>query len=131
MSKQIFARWQAILSVFDFEIDFIKGESNSIPDFTREFLQGKGDNTQILREVYWEWTAISISYKLCRQQTIILMNPFCSTYVTISFFTPPSLVHITMNMPFSLITMNGMSWHHTLLPISQNRESISIITTRP
>jgi hypothetical protein len=31
-SKQIFARWQAI----------IKGSQNSIPDFlTREFLQGK------------------------------------------------------------------------------------------
>jgi serine/threonine-protein kinase RIO1 len=41
-SKQIFARWQAILSSFDFKIDYIKGESNSIPDFlTREFLQGK------------------------------------------------------------------------------------------
>jgi len=52
MSKQIFARWQAILSVFDFQIDFIKGESNFVPDFlTREFLQGKGDNTQILQEV--------------------------------------------------------------------------------
>ena len=42
VSKQIFARWQAILSAFDFEIEFIKGESNSLPDFlTREFLQGK------------------------------------------------------------------------------------------
>ena len=38
-SKQIFARWQAILSVFDFDIEFIKGTQNSIPDFlTREFL---------------------------------------------------------------------------------------------
>ena len=43
VSKQIFARWQAILSVFDFEIEFIKGENNSLPDFlTREFLQGNG-----------------------------------------------------------------------------------------
>ena len=25
VSKQIFSRWQAILSVFDFEIEFIKG----------------------------------------------------------------------------------------------------------
>jgi hypothetical protein len=41
-SKQIFARWQAILSIFYFNIEYIKGESNSIPDFlTREFLQGK------------------------------------------------------------------------------------------
>ena len=41
-SKQIFARWQAIMSVFDFDIEYIKGESNSLPDFlTREFLQGK------------------------------------------------------------------------------------------
>ena len=42
VSKQIFARWQAILSVFDFEIEFIKGSLNVLPDFlSREFLQGK------------------------------------------------------------------------------------------
>ena len=41
VSKQIFARWQSILSCFDFKIEFIKGVNNSIPDFlTREFLQG-------------------------------------------------------------------------------------------
>jgi hypothetical protein len=41
-SKHIFARWQAILSVFDFDIEYIKGEANSLPDFlTREFLQGR------------------------------------------------------------------------------------------
>ena len=41
-SKQIFARWQAILSIFDFEIAYIKGEMNSLPDYlTREFLQNK------------------------------------------------------------------------------------------
>ena len=40
VSKHIFARWQAILSNFDFQIKYIKGESNSIPDFlTREFLR--------------------------------------------------------------------------------------------
>ncbi|CAI0453758.1 unnamed protein product [Linum tenue] len=40
-SKQIFARWQAILSIFYFDIQFINGSSNSLPDFlTREFLQG-------------------------------------------------------------------------------------------
>lgn len=40
-SKQIFARRQGILSVFDFNIEYIKGDSNSLPDFpTREFLQG-------------------------------------------------------------------------------------------
>lgn len=39
-SKQIFARWQALLSIFDFDIQYIKGSENSIPDFlTREFLQ--------------------------------------------------------------------------------------------
>ncbi|KAG4980251.1 hypothetical protein JHK82_033487 [Glycine max] len=39
-SKQIFARRQAILSVFDFDIEYIKGTSNSLPDYlTREFLQ--------------------------------------------------------------------------------------------
>ena len=39
VSKQIFARWQAILSAFDFDIEFIKGTNNSLSDFlTREFL---------------------------------------------------------------------------------------------
>ena len=33
VSKQIFARWQAILSAFDFDIEFIKGNTNSLPDF--------------------------------------------------------------------------------------------------
>ena len=38
-SKQIFARWQAILSIFDFSIEYLKGSNNSLPDFlTREFL---------------------------------------------------------------------------------------------
>ena len=42
VSKQIFARWQAILSVFYFEIEFIKGSSNVLPDFlSREFLPEK------------------------------------------------------------------------------------------
>ena len=41
-AKQIFARWQAILGIFDFKIEFIKGETNSLHDFlSREFLQGK------------------------------------------------------------------------------------------
>ena len=40
VSKQIFARWQTILYVFYFEIEFIKGSSNVLPDFlSREFLQ--------------------------------------------------------------------------------------------
>ena len=43
-SKQIFARWQSILSIFYFDIDYIKGSENSIPDFlTREFLQNNND----------------------------------------------------------------------------------------
>ena len=38
-SKHIFAQWQAILSVFYFDIKYIKGSPNPIPDFfTREFL---------------------------------------------------------------------------------------------
>ena len=42
VSKQSFAKRQAILSVFDFDIEYIKGETNSIPDFlTCEFLQGR------------------------------------------------------------------------------------------
>ena len=44
-SKQIFARWQAILSVFDFDIEFIEGTQNNILDFlTREFLQSPNHN---------------------------------------------------------------------------------------
>jgi len=51
VSKQIFARWQAILSAFDFDIEFIKGVNNSFPDFlTREFLQGKSDTNHIVQE---------------------------------------------------------------------------------
>ena len=39
-SKHIFARWQAILSNFNFQIEYIKGENNLIPNFlTYEFLQ--------------------------------------------------------------------------------------------
>jgi len=49
--KQIFARWQTILSAFDFDIEFIKGINNSLPDFlTREFLQGKSDTNISLQE---------------------------------------------------------------------------------
>jgi len=49
VSKQIFAKWQAILSSFDFEIEFIKGENNSLPDFlTREVLQEKSDKTHFM-----------------------------------------------------------------------------------
>ena len=37
-SKHNFARWQAILSNFDFQNEYIKGENNLIPDcLTREF----------------------------------------------------------------------------------------------
>jgi len=51
VSKQIFARWQAILSAFDFEIEFIKSIDNSLPNFlTREFLQGKSDTNMSLQE---------------------------------------------------------------------------------
>lgn len=50
-SKQIFARWQAILSIFEFDIDFIKGDTNSLPDFlTREFLQNRSNASQIITE---------------------------------------------------------------------------------
>ena len=41
-SKQIFARWQAELSSFDFDIDYIKGESNYFPEFLiRKIFQEK------------------------------------------------------------------------------------------
>ena len=46
-SKQIFARWQALLSIFYFDIEFIRGENNSLPDFlTREFLQNRYKDEQ-------------------------------------------------------------------------------------
>ncbi|KAA0032915.1 Enzymatic polyprotein [Cucumis melo var. makuwa] len=39
ISKQIFARWQAILSCFDFKIEPIKGSENSLADYlSREHL---------------------------------------------------------------------------------------------
>ena len=42
VSKHIFARWQSILSIFDFDIEHIQGIQNSLPDFlSREFLQGR------------------------------------------------------------------------------------------
>jgi len=51
VSKQIFARWQAILSAFDFDIEFIKGSNNALLDFlTREFLQEKSDTNLSLQE---------------------------------------------------------------------------------
>ena len=46
-SKQIFARWQAILPVFYFDIEFIEETQNNIPDFlTREFLQSPHHNVE-------------------------------------------------------------------------------------
>ena len=40
-SKQIFARWQSILTILNFDSESIQGSQNSIPDFvTREYLQG-------------------------------------------------------------------------------------------
>ena len=45
--KKKFARWQAILSILDFDIEFIKGNQNRIPDFlTHEFLQNPNHNAQ-------------------------------------------------------------------------------------
>lgn len=48
VSKQMFARWQAQLAAFDFEIIYKKGTDNNLPDFlTREYLQENG-NTQLI-----------------------------------------------------------------------------------
>lgn len=42
VAKQIFASWQSQLSMFEFDIQHIKGENNSLADYlTCEFLQGK------------------------------------------------------------------------------------------
>jgi len=44
VSKHIFARWQALLSYFDFEIEHIKGKDNFLPDFLiRDFLQASNE----------------------------------------------------------------------------------------
>lgn len=49
VSKQIFARWQALLCSFDFQIE---GENNSLPDFfTRDFLQGTNETRSIGNQV--------------------------------------------------------------------------------
>ena len=51
VSKQIFAKWQTILSEFNFQIDFIKSIYNSLPDFlTREFLQETSDTNNSVQE---------------------------------------------------------------------------------
>ena len=37
----MFARWQAHLAPFNFSIEHIKGETNSLPDFlSREYIDG-------------------------------------------------------------------------------------------
>ena len=39
-TKQIFARWQAELSTFEFDIEYIQGKNNFLSNFLiREFLQ--------------------------------------------------------------------------------------------
>jgi len=39
-SKIMFARWQAQLAPFDFDIQYKKGIDNSLPDFlSREYIQ--------------------------------------------------------------------------------------------
>ena len=51
VSKHIFARWQAILSVFYFDIEYIKGSKNTIPDFlTCEFLQCHNGKKKVERQ---------------------------------------------------------------------------------
>ena len=41
-SKHIFARWQTLLALVDFDIEYLKGDTNSLLDFlTYEFLQGE------------------------------------------------------------------------------------------
>jgi hypothetical protein len=41
-SKQIFTQWKVILSIFYFGIEYIKGDTNFIPNFlTRKFLQNR------------------------------------------------------------------------------------------
>ena len=46
-SKKNFARWQAILLVFHFGIEFIEGTQNNIPDFlTCKFLQGPNQDVR-------------------------------------------------------------------------------------
>lgn len=45
-SKQMFAMWQAKLSFYNFTIDYIRRDNNSLVNFlTREFLQGKDEKS--------------------------------------------------------------------------------------
>lgn len=51
-SKHIFARWQALLSCFEFDIVHIKGENNPLPDFhTKELLQGLNERKKHFRRI--------------------------------------------------------------------------------
>ena len=51
-AKLIFARWQAMFSMFYFDIAHVKGESNSLTEYlTREYLQGRTGRNSMMRMV--------------------------------------------------------------------------------
>ncbi|TYK19831.1 Enzymatic polyprotein [Cucumis melo var. makuwa] len=53
VSKQIFARWQTILSCFDFKIEPIKGSENSLADYlSREHLLKKPSALSLIIDLH-------------------------------------------------------------------------------
>jgi len=103
VSKQIFARWQAILSSFDFEIEFIKVENNSLPYFlSREYLQGQSEKKHFMQNLQWavrtkakgyNWpvTTNSLLHKIPHKWQITLMSLYFSTFVTMNSTIPRSM----------------------------------------
>ena len=114
VSKQIFASWQAILFAFDFKINFIKGESNFLPDFpTRELLQG--GMTKHISCITWnEWGRQ-------RQKSTKWQRHYHSSLTNypheplLFYLYDPELYYTVLcgpcysEYPFSLTTMNGIS----------------------
>ena len=50
-----FSRWKALFSNFDFDVEHIKGEENSLPDFlTREYIQDSTKDAQVMM-IVTEW----------------------------------------------------------------------------
>ena len=71
-AKLIFARWQAMFSLFSFDIEHNKGESNSLPDFlTREYLQGGTGRISMMRTARkkTEWFPTTGDYDRYLDQT--------------------------------------------------------------
>ena len=50
-----FSRWQALFANFDFDVEHIKGEENSLPDFlSREYIQDRNQGVKVMM-IVTEW----------------------------------------------------------------------------